>query len=405
MKRVLVAVGNEVLLNQIKKCGKYDVYTYDIDTKENVLEYLSKYNADVLITKDTLTGKIGSKDYIKEIRKLNRDIKIIICVKELDQEYKGFLLANNIFNILEGEEIRFSKILDMIDGKNGLIEYREVNRVEKVSQDRTVNIITKQKICVFGTSGAGKSYVASLLAQITSKRLKLNTLLVDMDIQNAAIDIYNNLTNSSNGLGYLMEEMDRDSFCSEVLKDLTQKSIKNGKLSFITNNMGIYECQNKLSDTYYEKLYKEAENSYDVLLLDLPAAPFLDVVPFSLMKADKIFFVLNPNFISIRQAIKYLDLITNIWKIDKEKIYIIINKEKKESLSANQIKSVLREFPVVLVIKDNNSVEKVINGMEEITIEGVEGIEKMADVFGIEQNNISNKRELKDIISGVINGY
>ena len=32
MKKVLIAMNNEMLLNQIKKCGKYIVYGYDIDT-------------------------------------------------------------------------------------------------------------------------------------------------------------------------------------------------------------------------------------------------------------------------------------------------------------------------------------------------------------------------------------
>ena len=71
-------------------------------------------------------------------------------------------------------------------------------------------------------------------------------------------------------------------------------------------------------------MYAEAEKNYDEIIIDLPSAPFLDVVPFSLMQADKILFVVNPNFISIRQAVKYIDLMVNVWQIDKEKIYLII---------------------------------------------------------------------------------
>ena len=64
-----------------------------------------------------------------------------------------------------------------------------------------------------------------------------------------------------------MEEIDRGSFSSEILNDLISKEKRrNAKLSFITNNMGIYECQNKLSEEYYSKLYSETENEYDVLI-------------------------------------------------------------------------------------------------------------------------------------------
>ena len=220
----------------------------------------------------------------------------------------------------------------MIDSVKNTIVLKNNNIISKtdMSNRNNLNILTKQKICVFGTSGAGKSYIASILAQITSRKLKLKTLLVDMDVQNAAIDIYNNLNSSGNNLQYVMEEIDRGSFNSQMLNEVISKEKKrNGKLSFITNNMGIYECQNKLSEEYYSKLYAETENEYDVLILDMPATPFLDVVPYSLTKADKIFFVVNPNFISLRQATKYLDLLTNIWKIQKEKIWIIVNRVKK----------------------------------------------------------------------------
>lgn len=389
MKKILVAIDNENLIGQLKKCGKYMVYSYDIDNKENVISYIKKHDTDVLITKDNLDGLISEREYIKEIKKHNKNIKIIICVERLDEEYKGFLLANNVTNIIEGYEVSFSKILDMIESKTGVISYREEKNVREKVVEKDINVITKQKVCVFGTSGAGKSYIASVVAEIASKKYKLNTMLVDMDIQNAAIDIYNNLTNSTNSLQYLMEEIDRDSFNQDVLLDLTNKSNRNGKLSFITNNMGIYECQNKISEVYYNKLYKEMENSYDLLILDLPATPFLDVVPFTLNKVDKILFVINPNFISIRQAIKYLDLITNIWKISKEKIYIVVNKNKNDSLSRRQIESLLKGYNVVLTIKDDNRVERIINGLDLINLEGIDNIKELSKIFGINYDDVN----------------
>lgn len=394
MKKILVAIDNETLLGQLKKCGKYIVYGYDIDNKENVIEYLKKNSVDVLITKDNLVGELNEKEYVRELRRQNKDMKIIICVDRLDEEYKGFLLANNVVNIIEGNEVQFSKITEMIEAKSGTISFKEEKLVQTKPMKTNVNVITKQKVCVFGTSGAGKSYISSLLAEITSKKLRLNTLLVDMDIQNAAIDIYNNLSNSTNSLQYLMEEIDRDSFNQEVFLELANKSNRNAKLSFITNNMGIYECQNKISDVYYNRLYKEAENNYDLLILDLPATPFLDVVPFTLNKSDKIFFVINPNFISIRQAIKYLDLITNIWKISKEKIYVIVNKAKKESLSIRQIEAILKDYIVVFTVQDDNKVERIINGLDSISVDYMENIQDLANIFGIKLNDEVKKKEV-----------
>lgn len=147
--------------------------------------------------------------------------------------------------------------------------------------------------------------------------------------------------------------------------------------------MGIYECQNKISEEYYSKLYSETENEYDVLILDMPSAPFLDVVPYSLTKADKVFFVINPNFISIRQATKYLDLLVNIWKIPKEKICIVVNRVKKESLSIKQITSILDGYEICMQIPEDARLEGIINGMGEFNISNVDKVDKVAEVLGL----------------------
>lgn len=209
-----------------------------------------------------------------------------------------------------------------------------------------------------------------------------------MDIQNAAIDIYNNLNNSGNNLQYVMEEIDRGAFNSQMLNELISKEKRrNGKLSFITNNMGIYECQNKLSEEYYSKLYSETENEFDVLILDMPSTPFLDVVPYSLTKADRVFFVINPNFISIRQATKYLDLLTNIWKIPKEKIFIVVNRVKKESLSLRQIAAILDGYDICLKVDEDIKLEGIINGMGELNMSTVDKVDKVAEVLGLIVDN------------------
>ena len=394
MKKILIAMNNNVLVEKIKRCGKYIVHNYDIDTKEDVIEYLKKYKVDVLITKDFLNGELSKEQYIKEIRNINNTIKIILCVEQLDEIYRGFLFSYNVFDIIEGDEINFSDILGMIDSVKNTIVLKNNNKIKKQdiakinNNKNKLNVLTKQKICVFGTSGAGKSYIASVLAQITSRKLKLNTLLVDMDVQNAAIDIYNNLNSSGNNLQYVMEEIDRGSFNQQMLNDIVSKEKrKNGKLSFITNNMGIYECQNKLSEEYYSKLYSETESEYDVLILDMPSTPFLDVVPYSLTKADRIFFVINPNFISMRQATKYLDLLTNIWKIPKEKIYIVVNRAKKESLTLKQIAALLDGYEICLKVDEDVKLEGIINGMGELNMPNVDKVDKVARVLGLLVDN------------------
>ena len=139
-----------------------------------------------------------------------------------------------------------------------------------------------------------------------------------------------------------------------------------------------------MSKKYYEKLYTEAEKNYDTIIIDMPSTPFLDVVPFSLMQADKILFVLNPNFISIRQAIKYIDLMVNVWQIDKEKIFLIINKTTENSLTLKQVKAMLRDYTVLLKLEETRNVEKIVNGLANITGEEIIDTDELTKMLNID---------------------
>jgi MinD-like ATPase involved in chromosome partitioning or flagellar assembly len=328
MKTVLVALNSQKILEQIKKTGKYVVHSQDITFKEGVLEFLSKNIIDVIITKDDLEGDMTREIYIKQMKMISPTSKVILFTEKLDENYKGFLLANGIFNIIK----------------------------------------SKQIISIYGTSGSGKSYITSLIGQILSRKLKLNTILVDMDIQNPALDIYNNISGDINTLYYVMEDVDKDCFNSNSLKELIKKEKENRNLSFLTNNLDMYECQNRISPCYYNALYKEAVDNFDIVILDMPSSPFLDVTPFSLTKSDKIFFVVNPNFISVRQAHKYLDLLVNIWNIDKSKIFIILNKITRNSLSKKQVESMMKGYRIVMYVETSDNVEHIINGIQKITV-------------------------------------
>lgn len=54
MKKILIALDADGVINKINKTGKYKVYDKDITYQEGVLEYLSKNDVDVIVTKDSL---------------------------------------------------------------------------------------------------------------------------------------------------------------------------------------------------------------------------------------------------------------------------------------------------------------------------------------------------------------
>lgn len=296
----------------------------------------------------------------------------------LDETYKGFLFANDIFNIIESDEISFLEVLSMIDNTKGQVVYK--NKGE--DDNKSVNVISKKLIAVFGTSGAGKSYFSSALSQIISKKLKLNTLLLDMDILNSATDIYNNINAYDNSLLKVMEDIDNDCFDSNSLYDSITQTRKNSRLSYLINNSGLYEAQNKISIEYYLKIYKESIEKFDITVVDLPSTPYIDVVPYTLTRASEIFFVINPNFVSIRQALKYLELMVDVWGVSKNNIHIVVNKKRKSSLDKAQVEMLLRGYSVFMEIEDSEIVEEVVNGVKEIEETNMHGMENIYKLLG-----------------------
>lgn len=390
MKKVLIAMDNSDLIEKMKKTGKYIVYDKAISFDEGVIEYLSKNIADIIITKDKLDGNMTKEIYIKQLRLIAPHSKIIVFTTALDETYKGFLFANEIFNIIESDRINFSEILEIMENTKGQVIYK--NKLKENDCNQNVKVITKKLIAVFGTNGAGKSYFSSLIATCISKRIRLNTLVIDMDSQNSTLDIYNNINTYNNSLMQVMEDIDNDSFDSNSLYENITKAKRNTKLYYLVNDTGLYEVQNKLSNLYYSKLYAEATAKFDVTIVDLPSTTFIDVVPYTLAKANDIFFVINPNFLSIRQAIKHLEIMVNVWKIPKENIHIVINKKRKASLDKSQVETLLRGYKVCVEIDDSENVEEIVNGIKELESSDISDNTFILELFGTKNNAVKQTK-------------
>ena len=178
-------------------------------------------------------------------------------------------------------------------------------------------------------------------------------------------------------------------------KNFVNNVYKKGKLSFITNNSSIYECQNGFNIKHYENIYEIASQKYDVIVADIVSNVFLDVTYYNLKNADVVMFVINPNYISIRQAVKYLELIINVWNIDKNKIKLIMNKVTKNSLSQEQVEALLGEYKVCMQVEYDNNLENVINGISKLNENTVREDKEIYRIFGVEKNDSQDKLEFK----------
>ena len=67
MKKIITAIGNEILNKKLKKENDFEVIIEDIQYKEGIIEYLEKENnIDILIISELLPGNIELKELIEK---------------------------------------------------------------------------------------------------------------------------------------------------------------------------------------------------------------------------------------------------------------------------------------------------------------------------------------------------
>ena len=348
---ILVALGNKEIKEKIDKKYGQRVYKYDISIKEDVLEFLKNTTRKyIVITTLNLLGNISNEEYIEKLRTLNSNNKIIVLVDNLTYQNKKMLLANEVFNIIEGNEIDIEVIFKLIE-KDEKIIYKTIYINKEINKE-------KRKIVVFGTSGSGKSFISYFIATAIAKCTNEDVVLDTYDTQNPLADVISNLSsndyNSNNFIKDILE--DKHKIDNYILKDNKYKN-----LSYLIKNMEFitpsYENIN------FKNVINIVSNNYYFTIVDLPNFSLSSSISDMLYLATDIIFVLNPNYISLRQAKKYLEYISNILGIEKTKIKIVINNESDYSLDINQIKSALKEYKYVTKIKKFKELEAYINGI------------------------------------------
>ncbi len=408
--KILVALNSKYIKDELEKIYGSDVYEYDIENKEEVIEFLSNTDEEyTVITKDSLCGKINKEMYIKQIRLAKSDVKIIYIVERLENKYKEFLFANEVFNIIEGNVVSINSIQEMIDDNSKVVYKSTIQNKKGYLKEPALNYmynpktVPKELIAIYGTSGSGKSFVSSILSKEFARNLNIGVSLLDMDVENPSIDIFNSLDYNINGLDKIVEDVDKNVEIEKFMDKYMIKDSKNKKLWYMTNNVNIFDIKNKLSNKYYEKIYDSIKIKSDYTLIDLPASPFLDVVPYTLLCASKIFFVVNPNYVSIRQAVKYLELLNTVWDIPKERIDIIVNKYQKNSLDRLQIKSLLDGYKLVLNIPYLDKIDSYINGaISSIDVNlNYKEVYKALNIVEYYNDNYTDKIKMGNVIYGM----
>lgn len=383
MKKIVTAMGNETLNSELKKYTKYDLYENDLYYQEAVIDVLTEGNYDILVVSALLQGQFEFGEFVEKIRRVDKTIRIIVVTDELSDSLKRKLNDCNIVDIFFDDRVALTEIVDSIDREEPLLQkYSKIKndseqKVAEIKSERYESNITntidtpvivnetiqKQEVIVIsGTNGSGKSTVAANFAKVLSGKTTSKILLIDLDTLNGNLDeildihkVPQNVEiildeNKKCGLNYAVELISKNRFDTNILDEIV---INAGGIDVLTGNTSLHYCQNVLTEEHYNKILECAKEKYDFIIIDISSNIFLDSTKWSLQQASRVFFVTENNYVSMKKAGQLISVFTDNWKIWKNKIEVIINKERHSGIEFEVVERILSDYKVIGKIKND----------------------------------------------------
>lgn len=418
MNKIVTAMGNETLNNELRKYAKYDVLEEDIICQDILISKLKKENVDTIIISALLQGRWTLEEFIQKIRKENNKARVIVITDEIDASTRKILENNNILDIFLDNNVEIQNIIDAIDREETIRKkYEMVSEVKEITYDvgetlSEPNIILEKAvqkqeiICVSGISGAGKSSIAANFCKVLASKSSAKILLIDLDTLNGNLDeilkidkVPQNIEiimdlDKKSGINYASELIMKNRFDSNVFTELVVEA--NG-FDVLTGNTSLHYCQNVLKEEYYEKILKCAKEKYDFIVLDTSSNIFLDSTKWAIQVANRVLFVIENNYLSIKKMQQFINIAINIWGVFKSKIDIIVNKKNKTEVENEVIYKITNGLKVIGEIKQNEesnviSYEKILSTINYIPKKTI--IERISD---IKKNFFNNEKVEKEV--------
>ena len=332
---------------------------------------------------------IINKNQNEELKKEINELKKIILNKK-EEDYKNKNQEIKLDKIINEEEKNIEITEDEIIKINQEIENKYIENINKNNlTNKIINLFIKNKnkkecrtIIISGIAGVGKSVFTINLSKALKKQ-KNKILIIDFDFLNNSIKtllgIKNNKIKNTNMNSKIEKINKNDNY--KVLwnqnfynnqnnkKEINNLIIKvNSKIDLISEINSLF-LNNEINDLELLKIVKQLENNYDFILIDLDIEK--QFYTQSLINhSDKIIFLAESNILSIKKSKNILEKYINEFKIEKNKIYILFNKEKSDSICFYITKEFFKGYNILGKINFIKNYNLLINQkMKEIYIE------------------------------------
>ena len=413
MTNVITALDNPILNNELKKVAGVNVLLNDLQYKEAIIEFMEKnIKINYVVISELLPGEIKLNDLTKTLKNKDKNIKIILLKERKNYKENNIEEENNIDYIFYDNEVDIKDIINIIENKKAyeneklkqdieLLKRIVLNKNNKILKNMELNNFQELKkenkiITVLGAPGVGKSIFTIMLSKILKKQSKKN-LIIDFDILNnnihtiLGIKKYSDKINcKSNNSKYKIED-----FIINI----------NENIDLISGLNLLFEENKQIPCNEITENIKSIKENYDYIIIDTSSECFFEYNKEIILASDLSVFLIEANLLEIKKARKLLDIYEKEWKINKDKINIIINKYNNYSVKDNVLyklfdgKKILGKIQMSdyynYIINKNNKIKFQKNNIKN---EYIKVSEKLLKVNFENKNN-----KIKDWYNKIIN--
>ena len=365
MKKIITAINNPKLNEELKKEKKFEIIGKDIQYKEAILEILEKNkNIDLIILSEKIMGEIRLEKLIKKIRLINEQIKIVFIL-EKENNYEE-----------EKKKISIKKTLKKFKNKIQIVTKN--TKKTKKNTNKSNNMSTKI-ISFFGNYKSGKSTLSLIISQYLSQK-DVNVLLVDGDLEKNDLKIIlkknnkkrkkkNKYNKNKNKKIIKVENNSYKKFINKKNKIYYYqiKKIMNEKTKKINKNLYFFYGFNHLLKNEIIKkekiiifFLKIIKKDYDFIIFEISKNNLNSINQVILKNSQINFIMIEPNLLGIREMRNTFETYLKRWKIDKNSLHIIANKKNISSIHKDFIANCIFSKNKIIEIKENKVYSEII---------------------------------------------
>ena len=407
MKKIITAINNPKLHEELNKEKNFEIIGKDIQYKEAILEMLEQNNdTDLIIISEKISGKIKLEELIKNIKTINEKIKIIFILEKENKDIERILIRNNIIDIYDNNKINLKELINIINKKEinmeeeiiklkkiieeknnlknrqvrtnllivkyieklkkGIKKQIEKRRKKFIKKEKRKNMLTKI-ITFSGNYKSGKSSLALIISQYLAREYN-KVLLIDGDMEKQDLNIIlkkGKFKNQKNRKGKKQNNKVEQKNKNKNISSQKNNEKRTTSEEKINNNLYFMKRINNLikknSENFMMKNFLSLKQKYNFIIIDLAKNNDENINKEILKNSDINFLVIEPNILGIKEIERTIDRYINKWKIDKGSLHIIANKKKYDSMNKKIISKFFFNQYKIYEIKENKIFSIMIN--------------------------------------------